>query len=58
MEKRAAGGVGPYGCEAVGSGANLRDVEDAVPYGMVQISGVVRKPQEGQASPLRDGAKP
>ena len=35
-DKRAAGGVGPYRCEAVGSGANLRDVEDAVPYGMVR----------------------
>ena len=58
LEKRVAGGVGPYGCEAVGLGANLRDVEDAVPYGIVQISGVVRKPREGQAPPLRDGAKP
>ena len=36
MEKRAAGGVGPYGCKAVGLGANLRDVEDAVPYEAVQ----------------------
>jgi hypothetical protein len=41
-DKRAAGGVGPYGCKAVGSAANLRDVEDAVPYRVVQISGVVR----------------
>ena len=35
-DKRAAEGVGPYGCKAVGSGANLRDVEDAVPYGRVR----------------------
>ncbi len=56
--KRAAGGAGRYGCEPVGLGANLRDVEDAVPYGVVQISRVVRKPREGQAPPLRDGAKP
>ena len=35
-DKRAAGGVGPYGCKAVGSGAYLRDVEDAVPYGVVR----------------------
>ena len=41
-DKRAAGGVGPYGCKAVGSGANLRDVGDAVPYRVVQISGAVR----------------
>ncbi len=32
-----------------------RDVEDAVPYGMTQISGVVRRPREGQAPPLRGG---
>jgi len=35
-DKRAAGGVGPYGCEAVDLGANLRDVGDAVPYGTVR----------------------
>ena len=33
--------------------SDKRDVEDAVPYGIVQISGVVRKPREGQAPPLR-----
>ena len=32
-----------------------RDVGDAVPYGAVQISDVVRKPREGQAPPLRGG---
>ena len=104
-DKRAAGGVGPYGCNAVGSGANLRDVEDAVPYladprlraadypsayptsggaspsptaqthvsaqpipfcasdagtsrtpsptGLCENAGVVRRPREGQAPPLR-----
>ena len=28
----AAGGVGPYGCEAVGLGANLRNVEGVGSY--------------------------
>ena len=37
----------------IGRGANPRDVEDAVPYGAVQISDVVRKLREGQAPPLR-----
>ena len=36
LDKRAAGGVGPYGCKAVSSGAYPRDVEDAVPYGWAQ----------------------
>ena len=36
-DKRAAGGVGPYGWEAVvWARVVQRDVEDAVPYGRVQ----------------------
>ena len=35
-----------------------RDVEDAVPCGVVQLSGVVRKPREGQAPPLRGAGLP
>ena len=37
----------------MGLGADRRDVGDAVPYGVVRISGVVRRPREGQAPPLR-----
>ena len=50
-DKRAAGGVGPYGCEAVGSGAKLRDVEDAVPYGVVRSREVGAYPRAADSRP-------
>ena len=53
-DKRAAGGVGPYGCEAVGLGAYPRDVEDAVPYGGVTIAWV-RDCGRGKPLPYGDG---
>ena len=52
-----AGGASPSPTEADGRGAKpTRDVEDAVPYGVVRSRGAVRRPREGQAPPLRGGA--
>ena len=42
----------PYGREAVRLGADLRDVGDAVPYGVVRSREAVRKPRDvGDAVP-------
>ena len=43
----------PYGRGRTLARNRQRDVEDAGPYRMVQKTGVVRKPREGQAPPLR-----
>ena len=48
----------PYGNGGAWVRDVQRDVEDAVPYGMEQKTGVVRKPREGQAPPLRKRGVP